>query len=135
MLMFTLLILLLAAAAMYKFILWFNNFTRIHARYAFFTMEHSVAMVFSYALIYFGKRWIHTGDDSLNGTIVMGIGILLLLSVMMNNFRKAPRLYAIAGSLAQLIFYVPISIGAVILAAAMLAWFVQTKPVYVINND
>ncbi len=135
MLMLTLITLLVAAAALYRFILWFNSYTRIHAHYEFFTMDHSLAMVFSYALIFFGYNWIQNSDDGLNGAIVMGIGILILLWVMINNFIKAPGLYAIAGSLAQLILYIPIAIGAVIIVFVVLAWASQTKPVYVINND
>lgn len=135
MLMLSLIALLLSALAMYKFILWFNSYTRTHARYEFFTKDHSLAMVFAYALIFFGYRWLKNGNDELNGIIVMGIGIVILVWVMINNFKKAPRLYAIAGSLAQLIFYIPIAIGAVIIAAVVLAWAFETKPVYVINND
>lgn len=135
MFMLTLIALLLAAAATYRFILWFNTYTRTHARYEFFTMEHSVAMVFSYAMLFFGKGWMQTGDDWLNGAIVMGAGGLVLIGVLINNFLKTPRLFAIAGSLAQLILYIPIAIGAVIIIVAMLAWFAETKPVYVINDE
>ena len=135
MLILTLIALLLTAAAMYKFILWFNNYTRTHAHYEFFTMDHSIAMVGSYALIFFGYRWMQNSDDWLNGAIVIGIGILILIAVVINNFANAPRLFAIAGSLAQLIFYIPIAICAVIIVGVMLAWASQTKPVYVINNE
>lgn len=135
MLMLTLITLLIAAATLYRFILWFNSYTRTHIRYEFFTMNHSLAMVFSYALIFFGYNWIQNDNDELNGAIVMGIGIFILLWTMINNFIKAPRLYAIAGSLMQLIFYIPIAMGAVIIVFVVLAWASQTKPVYVINND
>lgn len=135
MLMLTLIGYLIVAAVVYGFIHWFNNYTRIQVRYEFFTMNHSVAMVLSYALIFFGYNWIQNGDDVLNGVIVIGIGILILIRVMMNNFAKTPRLYAIAGSLAQLIFYIPIAIGAVIIIFVMMTWTSQTKPVYVMNDD
>lgn len=134
MFMLSLIALLLMAAAMYRFILWFNDYTRFHANYMFFTMEHSMAMVASYALIYFGYCWTNTGSDWLNGAIVMGIGIILLMGVLINNFTKTPRLFAIAGSLAQLILYIPIAIGAVIIVAVMMAWGSQIKPVYSINS-
>jgi len=135
MLMLTLIGYLIVAVVVYGFIQWFNNYTRIQVRYEFFTMNHSVAMVLSYALIFFGYNWIQNGDDVLNGVIVIGIGILILIRVMMNNFAKTPRLYAIAGSLAQLIFYIPIAIGAVIIVFVMMTWASQTKPVYVMNDD
>ena len=131
--MLKLIVLLLLSAAIYRFILWFNEYTRDHANYMFFTMEHSLAMIASYALIYFGYRWIVTGSDWLNGAIVMGIGVIILLLVMVNNFLSTPRLCAIAGSLAQLILYVPISICAVIIVILFVAWASQTKPVYTIN--
>lgn len=138
MLILTLIGLLIAAFAIYTFILWFNKYTYQHAQYEFFTMEHSVAMVFSYALMFFGNSWMQTAlannNDWLNGAIVLVVGALLLMGAIINNFKKAPRLYAIAGSLAQLIFYIPITIGAVIIVAVMVAWFSETKPVYNING-
>jgi len=139
MLILTLIGLLIAAFAIYTFILWFNKYTYHHAQYEFFTKEHSVVIVFSYALIFFGNSWMQTAlknnDDWLNGAIVLAVGVVLLVGVIINNFKKAPRLYAIAGSLAQLIFYIPITIGAVIIVAVMMAWLSETKPVYNINSN
>ncbi|MDP3465966.1 MAG: hypothetical protein Q8R86_09385 [Sulfuricurvum sp.] len=138
MLILTLIGLLIAAFAIYTFILWFNKYTYHHAQYEFFTREHSVSMVFSYALMFFGNSWMQTAlknnDDWLNGAIVLAVGVALLLGVIVNNFKQAPRLYAIAGSLAQMVFYIPITIGAVIIVAVMVAWFSETKPVYNING-
>ena len=138
MLILTLMGLLAAAFAIYVFILWFNQYTHHHAQYEFFTREHSVAMVFSYALMFFGNSWMQTAltnnKDWLNGAIVLAVGVLLLLGVIINNFKKASKVYALAGSLAQLIFYIPITIGAVIIVAVMVAWFSETKPVYNING-
>jgi len=138
MLILTLIGLLIVAFAIYTFILWFNKYTYHHAQYEFFTQEHSVAMVFSYGLMFFGNSWMQTAledkGDWLNGAIVLGIGVALLVGVIINNFIQAPRVYAIAGSLAQIIFYIPISIGAVIIVVVMLAWLSETKPVYNIND-
>ncbi len=138
MLILTLIGLIAAAFAIYVFILWFNKYTYYHAQYEFFTREHSVAMVFSYALMFFGNSWMQTAlknnDDWLNGAIVLAAGAVLLVGVIVNNFKKAPRLYAIAGSLAQLIFYIPISMGVVIIVAVIAAWASETKPVYSING-
>lgn len=134
MFMLSLIALLLLGAAVYRFVLWFNGYTRDHANYMFFTTEHTMVMVASYALIYLGYRWINTGSDWLNGAIVMAIGVIILLAVMVNNFLSTPRVCAIAGSLAQLILYVPITIGAVIIVILFVAWASQTKPVYTING-
>ncbi len=139
MLILTLMGLLAAAFTIYTFILWFNKYTYHHAQYEFFTKEHSVAMVFSYALMFFGNSWMQTAlannNDWLNGAIVLAVGVLLLMGVIINNFKQAPKIYAIAGSLAQMIFYIPISMGAVIIVAVIAAWLSETKPVYNINSN
>ena len=138
MLILSLIGLIAAAFAIYTFILWFNQYTRIHAQYEFFTKEHSVAMVFSYALMFFGNSWMHTAlinhGDSMNGAIMLTAGVLLFAGVIINNFLNAPKLYALIGSIAQIILYIPIAIGAVIIVAVVLAWASGTKPVYVVNN-
>lgn len=77
---------------------------------------------------------LNNNDDWLNGATILAAGAVLLLGVIVNNFKKAPRLYAIAGSLAQLIFYIPITMGAVIIVAVIAAWASETKPVYNINS-
>lgn len=138
MLILSLIGLLAAAFAVYTFILWFNQYTRIHAQYVFFTKEHSVAMVFSYALMFFGNSWMHTAllahEDSMNGALLLTAGVLLFVGVIINNFLYAPKRYALIGSIAQIILYIPIAIGAVIIVAVVLAWASGTKPVYVVNN-
>jgi FtsH-binding integral membrane protein len=138
MLILSLIGLIAAAFAIYTFILWFNQYTRHHAQYEFFTKEHSVAMVFSYALMFFGHSWMHTAlinhGDSMNGGIIFTAGVLLFAGVIINNFLNAPKLYALIGSIAQIILYIPIAIGAVIIVAVVLAWASGTKPVYVVNN-
>lgn len=130
--------LLSAGILMYGFIQWFNGYTQEKARYAFFTMEHSVAMVFSYAMIFFGNTnmqiELHRNGDALNGALVIAIGLAILIGVIINNFRKTSKKLAVVGTIAQLILYIPIAVGAVVIVAAMLAYFSQTKPVYNINS-
>ena len=132
--MINLIVMLVTSIAIYQFIQWFNSYTRTHARYEFFTMNYSVAMVSSYALIFFGYNWMQSDSDVLNGAIVMGIGIFIFISVMIKNFANTPKVFAIAGSLAQIVLYVPISIGAVIIVALMMGFAAQTKPVYNLNS-
>jgi len=138
MLILSLIGLLAAAFAVYTFILWFNQYTRIHAQYQFFTTDHSIAMVFSYALMFFGNSWMHTAllahEDSMNGALLLTAGVLLFVGVIINNFLYAPKRYALVGSIAQIILYIPIAIGAVIIVAVVVAWAYGTKPVYVVNN-
>jgi hypothetical protein len=130
--------LFLAAFVIYPLILWFYQYTYDHVQYEFFPKELTIDMVVSYALIFFGSSWMQTAlknnDDWLNGAIIMSFGVIILLGVIINNFKKTPKLYAIAGSLAQLIFYIPITMGAVIIVALMMGVASQTKPVYNLNS-
>ena len=139
MLILSLIGLLATAFAVYTFILWFNQYTRIHAQYEFFTTEHSAAMIFSYALMFFGNSWMQTAlinhGDSMNGGIILTAGVLLFVGVIINNFLNAPKRYALIGSIAQIILYIPIALGAVIVVAVLAAWASGTKPVYVVNGN
>lgn len=134
----SLIALIAASAALYGFIEWFNSYTHEKARYKFFTMEHSAAMVISYGLIFFGngnmQSALENHGDALNGALVIGIGAVILIGVIVNNFKNTPKKLAIIGSIFQIILYIPIAIGAVIIAAVMFAYFSQTKPVYNINS-
>lgn len=138
MFMLSLIGLIVTAFLLYVFIEWFNGYTQEKARYKFFTMEHSAAMVISYGLIFFGnsnmQEALKNHGDALNGALVIAIGVAILIGVIVNNFKKTPKKLAIIGSIFQLILYVPIAMGAVIIAAVMLAWFSETKPVYNINS-
>lgn len=130
--------LVVTAFLLYVFIEWFNAYTQEKAHYKFFTMEHSAAMVISYGLIFFGNGNMQSAlrdhGDALNGALVIAIGVAILIGVIVNNFKKTPKKLALIGTVLQIILYVPIAIGALIIAAAMVAYFSQTKPVYSINS-
>lgn len=130
--------LVIAAFLLYVFIEWFNGYTYKKSGYEFFTMGHSAAMVISYGLIFFGNSNMQSAlrdhGDALNGGLVIAIGVVILIGVIVNNFKKTTKKLAFLGTVLQIILYVPIAIGAVIIAAVMLAWFSETKPVYNINS-
>lgn len=134
----TLIGLVVTAFLVYGFIEWFNSYTQAKAQHQFFTMEYSVAMVISYLLIFFGNGNMQSAlkdhGDALNGALIMAIGVMILIGVIVNNFKHAPMKLAIMGTVLQLVLYIPIAIGAVIIAAAILAWLSETKPVYNINS-
>lgn len=134
----TLIGLVAAGLLLYGFIEWFNSYTQEKARYKFFTMEHSTAMVISYGMMLFGninmQSALNNNGDALNGALIIAIGIIIFIAVIIHNFRNAPRKLAIIGTLLQTVLYIPIAIGALIIAAAMVAYFSQTKPVYNINS-
>jgi len=139
MLILTLIGLLIGGIVIYAFIQWFNRYTVSKANYEFFTVEHSVAIMASYAMIFFGYVWFSNArtahGDWLNGALIVGIGSLILLSLIVNNFLKTPKRIAFMGTIAQLIVYIPITMGGVIIVLVLMAFFAETKPVYVINSE
>jgi len=140
MIVLTLIGLVIAGLAVYGFMQWFNGYTQKEASYTFFSAEHSMAIIPSYLMIFFGHGWWSNSyystphGDWLNGAIVMGLGILILILTIMNNFKKTPRRIAIFGSIVQLILYIPFTLVAIITIAATLALASQIKPVYNING-
>ena len=127
---------LVVAAAVYGFIEWFNAYTQKTGRYRFFSAEHTIAYVGSYLLIFFGytlmkKNW---NDDPLNGWILLGIGVIILILTILNNFKKTNRSLAIKGTIAQVVLYLPITFVCLIIFLAAMAFFSQTRPVYNINS-
>lgn len=134
MFMLTLIGVLLLAGAVYLIIEAFNTYTQKEAKYRFFTIEHTIAMVISYGLLWIGYSIFESsGNDPLNGIILMIIGGVVLCFVMVNNFKMTPRSIAIKGSAMQLVFYVPIALAIIPIVYMTLAFFSQTKPVYSIN--
>lgn len=132
----SLIAIVLLALFIYMFIEWFNGYSQKTGNYRFFSFEHSIAYIAAYLCIFFGKNLMtsHWMGDPLNGGILLVIGITILIVTILNNFKRTNRSLAIKGSLAQLILYVPITAVAVILLAAAVAFFSQTKPVYTIND-
>ncbi|OYZ66397.1 MAG: hypothetical protein B7Y17_01695 [Sulfuricurvum sp. 24-42-5] len=138
MLVLSLIALIAACAALYGFIEWFNNYTQAKARYEFFTKGHTAAVVLSYGMMFFGTQWFKSAmtsnEDILNGVVVIIIGAIILISVIVNNFRNTPKKLALIGTVAQLILYIPIAIAAVFIVLMMLAVLAQTKPTYNLNS-
>ncbi len=134
MIIVTLIAMALCALVIYKGFVWFNGYTKEYANYEFFTIDHTIAFGAAYALIFLGANWMHRSEDWLNGAILLVIGIGVLVKVLINNFIHTPRLFAIAGSLAQIIFYIPIVLCSVIIIAFMMAFGAQVKPVYTLNS-
>lgn len=140
MLILKLLGILMIAVTIYQIIKRFNVYTDQYIRYKYFTMDHTIAMVIGYGLMVLGNIWRKSeltnpvNGDPLSGVIVIIIGVLIVAGVIKNNFNKTPRRFAIAGSLMQIIFYIPIVIGIIPIVMGIFAFFSNTKPVYTINE-
>jgi hypothetical protein len=127
---------IVAGIALYGFIEYFNAYTQKAGKYRFFTLEHTAAFGAAYVLMFIGTLMIRSNwkDDPLNGIIVFAIGAVILILTLRNNFQKSDKKLALQGSIAQLVLYVPITIGGVFVLFMLLAFFAQTKPVFTLND-
>ncbi|MDD3597652.1 hypothetical protein [Sulfuricurvum sp.] len=129
--------LLATILALYRFIMWFNDFTYMEARHRFFTAQSFGWYAASYISIYSGYQMFisHWQGDTLNGAIVLIAGIWLFIIQIQKNFKRTPPIVALAGSLAQSILYIPLTVMGLILLFIALAAASKIRPVYTINGD
>lgn len=137
MMVLTIIGLILAALIVYMFVVWFNGYTKAKVNYEFFSNEHTIGYVLGYLIVYIGNnlmknRWL---DDPLNGAIIMGIGVVIIMMIMINNYVQTKNKFlALAGSIAQAVVYLPVAVVGFFVAIAIVAFFSQVKPVYSINS-
>lgn len=122
--------------AIYQFMVWFNDFTYKEARYRFFSIRSFGWYAGSYIAIYAGHQMFvsHWQGDTLNGAIVLIAGIWVFIIQIQNNFKRTRPLVALAGSLAQSILYIPMTILVLAALFVALAAASQVKPVYNLNS-
>lgn len=115
-----------------------NNHTYKIAKYRFYTMEHTIAYMFAYGLIAFGYLLARSNwqGDWLNGAVIVAIGVVIWIFIIRHNVLnlKDNSSLAIRGSVMQAIIYIPISMVALLILFAAIAYFSQTKPVYNVNS-
>ena len=106
--------------------------------YEIFNIGNFILSVIAYLAIYFGNSWymeaLREQGDILNGVLLMGIGIIVLLWIIYNNIKKSSLVYGLTMSIITELLYAaatPLVFFAFIMA---IAFFAQTKPVYNIND-
>ena len=136
--MFILSLIAIAIIAMliYGFIKWFNKYSYEKEKYRFFTTEHTMAFVASYAIILIGymamkNNWL---DDWKNGAVILTIGVIIFILSIRNNFKNTSPSLAIKGSILQMIIYIPVAVAGIFVLLVAIAFFAETKPVYNIND-
>jgi len=107
--MLEILTVLAAVAAVYWIITWFNEHCSKKFGHRFFTRTACYIAIASFATMYFGAAWYHdalkTGGDSLNGIVLGGIGVVMILGLIIYNFKRTNIAYGLGGSIAQLAFF------------------------------
>ena len=137
--MFLLKIIAVMAAlfGIYLFTQWFNAFTEKESGYHFFTAQSFGWFAASYIAMFAGYKMIQSNwhGDPINGVIVLLIGLGIFAMQIRTNFKHTRPLVAIAGSLLQIILYVPLTYLGLIVLFIAIAAASTIRPVYCINRD
>jgi len=130
---------LIAVFLVYLLIVKVNEYTIEKYRYEFFNMGNFLLSAVGYGLLYFGYKWymnaLEKNQDILNGQILIGIGLILILTVIYYNIKNTSGPTGLIFSLIQAPIYSVLAVFAVIALIAAVAFFSETKPVYNISDD
>ena len=114
-----------------------NDSTYREFKYKFFDSTSYFLITVGYLGLYFGNSWyqtaLNTNADTLNGIIIIVIGIILLLAQIYLNFKSTNIIYGIFGTLFQFIIFIPLSLIGIFIFIVVLMIASNTKPVYQIN--
>ncbi|RQU99893.1 hypothetical protein DF047_33770 [Burkholderia cenocepacia] len=131
-----------AIAAIIFGIMKFNQHCLNKFGHAFFTKPAFYLTAVTLVLLVIGGYWRHSAElnhgDTLNGIVVMGLGVALAGWMVYVNIRRTDVVYGIGGSVAQLgLFSVLAWISLPLMALVLFAQFLliaMAKPVYVVNR-
>ena len=122
---------------LYVCVVSFNKYTYKQYGYEFIENTSYFATATSYVLLFAGNKWYQSAlannTDTLNGGILITIGILILLLVIVNNFKKTDFIIGLFGTIFQLFIYVLLSAVGIIVLFFFIVAATQTRPVYSIN--
>ncbi len=105
MLVLTILGIIAAFAAIIALLVWFNKKCYDKFDHSFFSFISIISAAAAIALMYGGYHWrlhslAHAGD-SLNGTILIAIGLIMALALIIYSYKRTNLLYCIVGSTLQ----------------------------------
>lgn len=123
-------------------IAWFNGHCSEKFGHAFFTKPAFYSTAAALGLLIAGHMWwrsaIQSHGDTLNGIVVMALGVLVACWLIYTNIRRTDAVYGIGGSVVQLGLFsalawvwLPLMVVALIGQFLLLA---TAKPVYVVNR-
>ncbi|APW65271.1 hypothetical protein LPB137_05125 [Poseidonibacter parvus] len=129
---------LLLSYLLLMFINYINDKT--YKKYKFKCIE--MDFFFIYAVItgiaYYGNSWylkaLAVDGDILNGILLMSIAAALFIFILVLNIKRTTFFVGVGITLLQTIIFVPLAVISFFLLLIALAFFSQTKPVYVINK-
>ena len=130
---------ILAAALL---ILWtitsVNQNTVKEFGYEFFNWSNYIISAIGYWLIFFGHKWyikaLAKNQDILNGQVLIGIGVILIVGVVYYNVRRTSFFEGIPLTLVQLPIYLLLAVAVAIAIFFVVVVFSSVRPVYNLNK-
>jgi len=129
--------LIAVAVALFMMVSWINASSQRDYNYEFFNIGSFIIIAIGYGLVWYGWTWfneaVDTGGDILNGQILVGIGVMFVAGVFLNNIRNTSLEFGFLAGIFQLVLFLPLSVAAAFAFIVAAAWMAETKPVYNIN--
>lgn len=128
---------ILVVLLLYWLVISINAYSYKKYKYEFFNMQNFIITAIGYAFLFFGNKWymsaLKDSSDLLNGGILLGIGVVIVLYVVYMNIKHTALLFGLFFTLFELILYVALSLVSAFALLIAIAALAETKPVYNIN--
>ena len=114
-----------------------NKFTQKRYGYLFLNPATLTTSLSGYGALFFGYSWymnaLNKHGDILNGQILIGIGILLLLWTIYSNIKNTDLIIGVMFTFIQQILYFVVAAAGALILFLLFAAYAQAKPVYRID--
>lgn len=122
----------------YGIVIHVNEYTLKKYDYEYFDLVTYGISAAGYVLIFYGNGWYQSAlaadKDILNGILVMGIGVALILVVIYMNFKNTPAKLSILVTPLQQLFYAVFAVFGFLAVIFAIGYVAQTKPVFDISK-
>jgi len=128
---------LVALYVIYLIAVAINQFTQKRYEYLFLNKTTLITSLSGYGALLFGYSWymnaLDKHGDILNGQILIGVGILLLLWTIYSNIKNTGLLIGIVFTAIQQIIYLVVGAAGIFILLLLFAAYGEAKPVYRID--
>jgi CDP-diglyceride synthetase len=115
-----------------------NRYTEKKYGHEFFSLETYGVSAVGYVALYYGYGWYQSALgknlDILNGQIIMGLSLVLILGVIYYNAKKTSLGISLILSIFQQALYAALAVVGFWALLVMIGYFMQTKPVFNVNG-
>lgn len=122
---------------LYMIAIEINKYTQKRYRYLFLDKVTLATSLSGYGALFVGYGWymnaLKNHGDILNGQILIGVGLALLIWTIYSNIKNTDLLIGSLFTVIQQIIYIAVGIGGAVILFFLFAAFAQAKPVYRIN--